>query len=69
MVMPADSAGIARTGTLTGARGGSRTPDTGLRTPLLYPLSYAGIARLIRFYQSPCSIDAFTCVLSGVADG
>ena len=27
----------------TGARGGSRTPDTGLRTPLLYPLSYAGL--------------------------
>lgn len=25
-----------------GARGGIRTPGTGLRTPLLYPLSYAG---------------------------
>lgn len=40
--MPAVRDGIARGGIRAGARGGSRTPDTGLRTPLLYPLSYAG---------------------------
>jgi hypothetical protein len=29
---------------LTGARGGTRTPDAHLRTVALYPLSYAGEA-------------------------